>query len=222
MKKIIFIMICLFAFPMISKAIDVDYCTKDEASEVRALASNVSINYDVVLKDDKPIYTIYITNLTDDMLVIDRMTAVTKKGFSKTGSEYSFTTEQGGSYYIDIYSYKCKSKLISKVLALPVYNAYYKDPLCEGLDAYKQCQRWSGYTATREKFESDIKKIKDDIKQKEEYQKKLEKKELSWYEKIVRLFIKFWWVIVLVIALVSFVVYIIRKQQKKKEYDFKL
>ena len=43
MKKIIFIMICLFAFPMISKAIDVDYCTKDEASEVRALASNVSI-----------------------------------------------------------------------------------------------------------------------------------------------------------------------------------
>ena len=206
MKKIIFIMICLFAFPMISKAIDVDYCTKDEASEVRALASNVSINYDVVLKDDKPIYTIYIT----------------KKGFSKTGSEYSFTTEQGGSYYIDIYSYKCKSKLISKVLALPIYNAYYKDPLCEGLDAYKQCQRWSGYTATREKFESDIKKIKDDIKQKEEYQKKLEKKELSWYEKIVRLFIKFWWVIVLVIALVSFVVYIIRKQQKKKEYDFKL
>ena len=80
-----------------------------------------------------------------------------------------------------------------------------------------------GVAITRETFEADIKKIKEDLNKpvapEEEPAPEVKK---AWYELATDMFIKYWWVCMIVIVFISFIIYMIRSKNKKDEYDFKL
>ena len=149
MKKILLLLISLFFFPTISYALTgfepEFYCKATEQAEISALSANVTINYEITMANDGPVFFITLTNLTEDMILIDKKNLKSYQNFKSTGSEFTIRTTGSGDYDIDIYSKKCKTRVATKSVRLPRYNYFYNDPLCEGLSGYKQCQRWSGY-----------------------------------------------------------------------------
>ena len=211
MKKILFIFACLFAFPIVSKA-------AYSCDEYNKLASNVNIIYEITYaQNGTPIFVVTMTNLKDGMIVFDG-----KKMYNKFANEtfvQNLTTS--GNYNYKIYVKNC-GLVGGNNITLPTYNAYYKDELCKGLEGYSICQRWSGYTANRQKFESDIKKLKEQKKQVTEEQKSEEKEEKRWFEMFAGIFVQFWWLITIIMIVFIGIYYSIRAKEKKKEFNFKV
>lgn len=218
MKKVLLLIICLISFPCVCNA---ESCSNTEIGQISGFSSNVNIVYLVNIKNDVPEFSITITNLTSDMAVLDKITSKLYKGF-KNGGYLNIKTKNSGKYSFDIYSLKCKFKSGTKSITLPKYNLYYKDELCQGLEDYSQCQRWSGYSANRTTFENDIKKIKE-IKAKEEVKEETKvvvKK--SWYNQFEEIILKFWWAFAIILIILIGLFYIIRNNRKKNEYNFKV
>ena len=198
----------------------VTYCDTQTESTIRSIVANVNIAYEINTNSNgNPYFTIYLTNLGSDMFIIDTASSNTYKGFSENKKELVINTTLSGKHNFEIYSLKCKTRMGSKGVTLPSYNAYYLDPLCEGLESYKQCQKWSGYKASRNQFETDIQGIKDKLKQIEEA-KEGTKVSRAWYSKIIKVFFKIWWLIIIIIALSLAIYYYFKNRAKKKSYDF--
>lgn len=214
MKKILFIFICLFSFPVISLAA----CDTTILNNYRKLATNVNITYEIT-GTDKPTFTITMTNLHQNMILYDG-TKVYNSNYFPNGI-FTFKTTTSGRYDYTIYVKSC-GEVGKKNVTLPTYNAYYKDELCKGLENYSICQRWSGYSATRAKFESDIKKIKNQQTKVVEEEKEEEKEEQRWFEKFTGIFVKYWWAIIIIMLLIMGVYYTIRAKNKKNEFNFKV
>lgn len=220
MKKIIIILICLFAFPIYGHA--ESFCDNKTDSEIKSIVSNVVIAYEINTNaNNNPYFTIYLTNLGSDMFIIDTASGKSYKGFSATKSELIINTTDSGKHSFEIYSFKCKDKMGTKSVNLPVYNEYYLDELCEGLEAYKQCRKWSGYTASRNQFEEDIRQIKEKLKKIEE-SKQGTKTEKVWFSKIVKVFLRIWWLIIIIILLCIGIYYAFKDKLKKKSFDFQV
>lgn len=219
MKKILVLFICLFSFPIISNAVS---CTSSELSEATAFSSNVNIVYLIEMNGDSPTFSITLSNLTDDMAVIDKTTGKLHKGFKTTGSSLNIKTTSSGKYSFDIYSLKCKSKVATKAVTLPKYNPYYKDERCKGLEEYALCQRWSGYSGNKATFENDIKKILGQEKVEEEVEEVKVVKENKWYVNLTEILVNYWWAIVIIMILIIGIYYVIRSKRKKNEYNFKV
>lgn len=217
MKKILFVIITLLIFPVVGNAV----CTSAEKSEIMSLASNVNISYEIKINNNKPMYHIYLNNLTSDMLLFDTKTGKMYNKFSDKGDEFSIVTSLSGSYAFDIYSYKCKESIMTKMITLPKYNIFYLDPLCEGLSNYSICQRWSTFSGSYDDFKKQVNKIKKEEETKKEL-KEEKKPEPSIYDKIASIFLKYWWIIVIVLVGILGIYYFIRTKQKKNEYDFNL
>lgn len=218
MKKVLLLIICLFSFPYVCNAAS---CSNTEIGQLSGFTSNVNIVYLVDMKNDSPEFSITITNLTSDMVILDKVASKVYKGF-KNGDRLDIKTTISGKYAFDIYSLKCKKQIGTKSITLPKYNPYYKDELCNGLEDYSQCQRWSGYNANRTTFENDIKKIqekKSKEKVKEETKVVVRK---NWYDAFENIIIKFWWAFAIILILLIGLFYVIRNNRKKNEYNFKV
>lgn len=221
MKKLLVFIICLFAFPILSKA-DCNY------NELTSIIGNINTSYEYKIVNNKPQFTITLSNLTNDLMIHDTITGKIYCNTGKckdriTGSELKINTSYTGNYNFDFYKYECGygyGTLGTKTVKLPTYNAYYKDELCKGLESYKQCQRWSGYSATRETFEKDIKNIKEEIAKKNavKEEKKVETK--KWHEIFVQVLLDYWWLFVIILSIIIALCYFIIAQRKKKEYNF--
>lgn len=68
--------------------------------------------------------------------------------------------------------------ITTKYVNLPYYNAYYKDPLCKGMEQYDICSKWNKNTMTYDNFQEEIQKLKnqgqnDNIKKEKKDEKTL-------------------------------------------------
>lgn len=211
MKKILFVFACLFIFPIVSSA-------AYSCDEYSKLASNVNIIYEITYDaNGTPKFIVTMTNLKDGMIIFDGKTTYNK--FSNETFVQNLTTS--GNYNYKIYVKNC-GLVGENNVTLPTYNAYYKDELCKGLEGYSICQRWSGYTANRQKFESDINKLKNQKKQTTEEQKVEEEQEKRWFEKLTGIFVNFWWLIIIIMVVIIGIYYSLRAKEKKKEFNFKV
>ncbi len=228
MKKGLFLLIGLVIFPITSYAAvqssfgGTMFCTSQEQSEVMAFAANVTFSYETIVNDNSASYVITVSNLTDDMILVDSTGIKTYSNFKSSGSEIKIKTANTGQYSFDIWSKKCKTRITTKSISLPYFNAYYADPLCKGLEAYPICQKWSNYTATKEQFEKAVQELKKEINAPKDDDEDASEGKKAWYEEITTFFVKYWWALVLVLVLVGFIGYLINRKKKKNEYDFKL
>ncbi len=220
MKKLCVFMACLFIFPLITNA--ASSCNAQTMSNISSLANNVNIVYEVDTSSKTPIFTITLTNLTSDMIVFDRNASKTYKGFANTGSEMSVRTKMSGSYSFIIYSKQCKEQVATKSVSLPTYNVYYGDKLCDGLDQCDACQKWYGSNSDRKKFEQSVQECKRKQNAVIEAEEKPVKQAQAWYESIAKIFLDFWWAIIILMIVIIGIYYAIRAKQKKNEYNFKV
>lgn len=210
MKKLFLIISILCTMlPSIVKA----ECSNEEKIELSRIVSNVKIT--PVFNEEREKFSIIISNITPSIYFRD-MNA--KVDYINKGSEvvlYDVSPNQ--SYRIKFFSAKpaCYGEaLTSSYVSLPGYNKYYKDPLCEGLEDYKICQKWVNYNYSRSKWEEEVKKIEKPEEKKPEV-KPREKEVKGFYDYLGELYEKYYY-IVLPIIIIACTIEIAKLYKKEK------
>lgn len=222
MKKVLILLICLFAFPLTSYA--ANKCTNDYYNEISAKARNVNIVYQLEgINKNVASFRITITNLNNDMVVRDSQTGQVYSSKNYSNGILVIKGAKSGAHVFSIYSKVCAAKtstLTTKSVSLPKYNPYYTDKNCTGLEQYSLCQKWSGYSKNKTEFNKEIKEIKEQKEIAEEENKKdnTTKEKFNLY----KLLIKYWYILLLALIVAVCVYYLIAANRKKKEFDFKV
>lgn len=210
MKKRWLVVVAFFLFfPNIVKA----DCTVEEKIALSKMVSNVKIT--PIFREETENFSIIISNITPSIYFKD-MTS--KMVYENTGKEVEiYNLNPNTSYRIKFLSAikACHGEAItSTYVNLPGYNKYYKDPLCEGLEDYKICQKWVNYHYDRETFEKEVKKIeKKEEKQKQEIEEKSEVVK-GMYDYLGELYERYYY-IVLPIIIIACIITIVRLRKKE-------
>lgn len=227
MKKIYFLFLCFFIFPLISHA----ECSYEDKRMYRNMADNINIIYQVKSTDSKgyPIFEIDITNLARGLMVIDMQTGIRYQIKDRDGYNLSISNiTTSGEYELKVYTDKNATEcgvidLRTLTIKLPKYNKYYTREECDGLTSYSVCQRWSGFSGDEKQFQNAIKKAREDkdaVSETYEESKKTTKR--VWFSNLTRILIDYWWLILTILVLFFGIYCFFRARYRKKYYSFKL
>ena len=153
LKYVIVSVLFIVSFPMVTKA----DCSYERMAELSRIAGNVQFSYEYQITDDNyPIFTVYVTNVTDDIYVID---SFDEKRIMTNEQKLTYQDFSGTINY-DIYSNdsNCKDeRLMSQSITLPPYNKFSVNEDCEKHRELKNCQVWTDTSdLTAESFTDSI------------------------------------------------------------------
>lgn len=161
LKKLIirlyFMLFLLFIFPFFVKA----ECNYQRKSDLSKIASNVQLSYTYdVDQENKPVFVVTISNLTNDIYIVDNIGNV----YSGEG-EISYGGYSGldGKYTIYSNDNNCKGEqILKKYLKIPYYNFYYNSEECKENPDFKYCKLWDYVTINSSDFDNELLKYKTD------------------------------------------------------------
>ncbi|MBR3199292.1 MAG: hypothetical protein IKG27_04685 [Bacilli bacterium] len=134
-KYFMLFVFCLLVFPLVSKA----ECSYERKAELGRLAGNVQLSYSYVIKDRYPVFTVDISNLTNDIYAVDEFGNVF--GGARTSGQYAYETSV--TYTIYSNDINCKDeKILNKHIALPRFNMYSLYDECKEYKDAPFCQLW--------------------------------------------------------------------------------
>lgn len=151
-KYMFFALICMCVTPLITNA----ECSYQRLAELSRLASNVQVTYTY----DGSGFTIYMTNLTDDLYSIDNYGDIISGGAERTFNYYS------GTISFDIFSNDSScygEKLLTKSITLPTINVESFRDECKQFPNFKYCQLWGDFSVSNEQFISELNSYKQEL-----------------------------------------------------------
>ncbi len=207
---------------------DIHRCDYEKRARHKLLASNINFDVDYIEKLNSVEFIITITNLHPEVKMIDTYHDVTYQysNFDEIPKELKITDfKDNNTVKFEFYSRDviCQiNHLYTEYIKLPVYNKYYKDPLCEGIEECVLCKKWVENNLDYNDFKKEIRRYKENLKTEEKKeQEKVEKKSskiIQFMEVIARSIVKYYIYILIGIiflgSLLSFIIY------KKQEFRF--
>ena len=159
-KYLIFMFVCMCVTPLITHA----ECDYQRLAELSRLASNVQFSYTYDLSQGLT-FTLYVTNLTSDIYVIDdygnRFYGSGEKSLLYSAADVS-GFQNGDRIAFNFYSNdnNCKNEAITtRYVSFPYYNAYSTLDECKLHPNFKYCQLWLDVSDMNyEKFKSELNK----------------------------------------------------------------
>ena len=145
-KIIAVFLLLLFIFPNNIKA----ECDNMRLSDLSSIAGNVRLSTTYRLVDNYPIFTVEISNITDDIYLVDNKGTV----FTKTSNVKDYYHFQSPSYVIYSNDPNCYGfKLLERNISIPHYNTYSLLDVCKNNPGDSLCSLW-GYSGfeTEEEF----------------------------------------------------------------------
>ncbi|MBR3210245.1 MAG: hypothetical protein IKF82_08315 [Bacilli bacterium] len=145
-KIIAVFLLLLFIFPNNVRA----ECDNTRLSDLSSIAGNVRLSTTYRLVDNYPIFTVEISNITDDIYLVDGDGTV----FTKTSNVKDYYHFQSPSYVIYSNDPNCYGfKLLDRSISIPHYNTYSLLDVCKNSPGDSLCSLW-GYSgfATEEEF----------------------------------------------------------------------
>lgn len=126
----------MFIFPLGAQA----DCSYERQAELSRVASNVQFSYSYEMVDKNPIFTVNITNITNDIYIVDNYGRSyrgegEKNAIYQSGDEITFTIFSNDS--------NCGNySILKQYLTIPNYNSYSLDPICKEIPNFKYCSMW--------------------------------------------------------------------------------
>lgn len=204
MKKKAFMMlfICLLLFPFSIKA----FCYSKDKVKFQKLAENIDYTY--VFDENTKTFNIIFTNLQTSLSlngVVYTNQETTLTGFIP-GNSYNFVVKTNDS--------TCYDEMIKTIyVTLPIYNANYNDPLCQGLHDYDICQKWGNYISDRSEFEKQIQKINTSVNENDNQISEEEYKGIFDY--LANIFVNTYYIVLPIIIVVCLIgIYKLNKKDR--------
>lgn len=213
MKKYGKIIVLLTFLVFCPKSVKALLCENEEKVRWQALAQNVNVSYDAVEEDGKVTFTVTFSNLVENMLIVDE----------KTGREYPYTKPEltitglrpNTSYRYGVYTseFRCSHQLFYTLYAnIPPYNPYHNDEVCQGIETYKLCQKWTSISYTYDEWKQEVNKYKENLEKNKPVEENERKKSLI--DKIVDFYSKTYYIILpIVIILGGIIIYVYNKRR---------
>ena len=199
MKRIIIILILILLVPTVKvKAISCDY---NELARLKKLASNVNISYDYIEQDNDVTFTVTLNNLNDELYFVD-MTDYQTYNYEKEEIKISgYRSGQTVRYVFYASDSSCQEALYTTRVSFPSYNPYYKDVICEGVENFSLCQKWSSQNLSYESFLNKVQAYKDSLKIDDNEEPTPTVSETSWIQLVIGFLLDYYIVIVIILAL---------------------
>lgn len=209
MKKILLLLV-LLCLPYTK--VNAFYCTYQEQARLKSLATNVNISYD--FNESNKTFTFNLINLNKDLYFMDR---TDDKIYNYTKNEINLTGYKSGQkvkfeFYSDVEF--CDKVLYTYVVTLPIYNPYYKEKVCEDVQNYNLCQKWSNHGLSRTAFIEKVNEYKKTLeKPKEDEIKEETKKHISLLTNVIEFLTSYYYIFIILI--VGIIVTVIIVNNKK-------
>ena len=125
-------------------------CDSTDIKRLRVLANDVDISYeyndDIYDNDGFKIYDTYkivVSNLSDELYVIESKTNLDLRSYSVVDGSITIDRLYSGKKNFKIYSKNCSNKMLRNYsVNLPKFNNYSTDPNCEGHEDIEVCQKF--------------------------------------------------------------------------------
>ena len=147
----------MFIFPLNSHA----ECSYEREAELSRIAANIGFSYTYDFEEVLPIFTVNITNMTDDVYIVD-----SEQGVFRGAGEKSQKYNNGTSIRFDIYSNdsSCRGqKILTKYVNLPAYNHYRDSDECQEYPDFEYCQLWATSAINGEQFLQEFSNYKNEL-----------------------------------------------------------
>lgn len=193
-------------------------CSYEESSRLQKFLNNIQVSYDYEEKNNIS-FKVTFTNIPKDLYLVNSFTGQIIAHTGETLGEYveqNLSSGQDIRYIAYGNRGECKDELIGiKYVSLPYYNKYYDDPLCEGIEEYSLCQKWTTHSLTSyEKFSSEIKTYKESLK-KEPIIRPEEEKTLGMFDYFTTFLLKYYYgFLITIIIICSIAIYYLNKKNK--------
>lgn len=186
-------------------------CSYEREAELSRIAANVGFSYNYEMVSGYPEFTVNITNISDDIYVIDSQGNI----FSHN-KEFNPKYSHGKKITYDIYSNdnNCKSeKILTTYVSLPFFNQYSMLSECKEYAEFNLCSLWYNTASyTEEEFYDELEKYKVSSSHKEESEEK------TLFERIKEVFMEktnFVYLILSIVGIVMLIgIYVVRKVRK--------
>lgn len=165
-KYFIFTLVCMLVIPTISNA----ECDYQRQAELARKASNVQLSYNYSVTSGLQ-FTLYVTNLTDDLYMVDSydnyFTGGDERSFVYASSTVSgFNNKDKITFTIYANDDECHGvKLLNKYITFPSFNPYSYNEECKSNPNFVYCQTWLDTSnLDYDQFAAALKQYNDDVK----------------------------------------------------------
>lgn len=155
---------CMFIFPLVSNA----QCSYERQAELSRIAANVKFSYTYEVGTEYPKFYITVSNVTDDIYVIDEYNGIDIRG----NEERTISSDDITSNFL-IYSndVSCRDELLlTRYVNVPKFNEFSQKKECKENPDFKYCEIWGAVPGSDDEFYKELDKYKE--KQLSELEKK--------------------------------------------------
>lgn len=151
-------------------------CSSERIAELNKIANNVQVSYDYEMVDETPKFKVTVSNLTNDIYMVDDIFAQNISGTGDKVLDYASGTHINFTVYSN--DNNCKNEaLTTKYVNLPAFNYYYYDERCKDNSEYNYCKMWVDTSKlTDEEFAKGLEEYKNKNKTSLKEEKKENKK----------------------------------------------
>lgn len=166
--KVLTILFCFFAI----EVVQAESCSTKELNELRLLAKNIKINYE--LYDDtyneahRYYFSVSTINFGKEFYLIDSDGQDFRymPNLEKNGVRDLRVVQEGINYQLTVYTSNETScpntKIMTKKVEIPYYNDYSAREECKGIEDFSLCQRYyDGYIESEKYFLEQVEKYKN-------------------------------------------------------------
>lgn len=166
--KVVAILICFF----IVDNVQAETCSTKELNNLKQLASNIKINYelydDTYNENHTYYFNIFATNFGKEFYLVDLDGQDFRymETLEKDGIRNLRIVKEGTDYSLVVYTSNETScpntKIVTKKVIIPYYNDYSKREECQGIEEFSLCQKYyDGYIESEEYFKEQVNKYKN-------------------------------------------------------------
>lgn len=218
MKKglffIIFVSVLFFRFDA-----DALECNSEDKQRLQKLSNNINVTLEEINNNGNLYLNATFTGVAKDLRVFSEQKLV-----SFYNSSDNFIGEaivpglfQGKTYTFIIYGkHTCVFDELRRItINVPVYNQYYNDSICNGLNEYKLCQKWANVDMSYEEFAN---KVKEYSETKKTTVNNSENKHNGHYFSFYNFYMKYFiYVLVALVLILSILIRLWIKENKRNQ-----
>lgn len=200
-------------------------CSNTQVDIYEKLANQIQTTFDYVETDNSFSFTVAFHNVHDDLYLVnysdfDHM-IIYKDSVDNVLVASNLTPGKTYTFHILNKDKKCASKMIDTItIDVPDYNPYYKDVLCEGIEEFEWCKKWSNVSGVSyETFQNNAQNYKQ-AKEQENVPDDEPVGDQDVLGQIRNFVANYYMYIVGAIVFVGFIIVIIISKHRNKKFKF--